>query len=37
MGEWSRETLDTLPELIAEICRTERSRKEQSSLQPAVD
>jgi aspartate aminotransferase-like enzyme len=37
MGEWSRETLDTLPELIAEICRTERSRKEQPSLQPAVD
>ena len=34
MGEWSREHLEALPELIAESCRRQRVRREQSSLQP---
>lgn len=33
MGEWSREHLEALPELIAESCRRQRSRKEQGALQ----
>jgi aspartate aminotransferase-like enzyme len=34
MGEWSREHLEALPELIAESCRRQRARKEQPALQP---
>ncbi len=36
MGEWSRENLERLPPLVADICRRQRARKEQPSLQPVA-
>jgi aspartate aminotransferase-like enzyme len=36
MGEWSRKNLEALPELVADICRRQRARKEQPSFQPVA-
>jgi len=36
MGEWSRATLEALPEIIAGICQRQHSRKEGAALQPVA-
>jgi len=36
MGEWSRETLETLPDLLASLCAAEREPKGKAELQPAA-
>ena len=35
MGEWSRENLATLPDVLADLCAQRRARKTKGQLQPA--
>jgi hypothetical protein len=36
MGEWSDETLQQVPQVIAGICQRERERQDEPALQPVA-